>query len=65
MIEFATLLGYDRKAVQRWEADEVAVPTAAMALAVLLGQGDRGALRVLRDEGDDSEKPSTVRVDAA
>jgi len=68
VVEFATLLGYDRKAVQRWETGEVAVPRLAMAFASTIAQGQEGARETLKTLSaflDEHERPLTVRVDAA
>ena len=68
VVEFATLLGYDRKAVQRWETGEIAVPRLAMAFAATIGQGHdraRETLKTLNAFLDEHERPTTVHVDAA
>jgi DNA-binding transcriptional regulator YiaG len=68
VVEFATLLGYDRKAVQRWESAEVAVPRLAMAFASTIAQGHeqaRETLKMLNAFVDEQERPTTVHVDAA
>jgi DNA-binding transcriptional regulator YiaG len=68
VVEFATLLGYDRKAVQRWESGEVAVPRLAMAFASTIAQGHeqaRETLKMLNAFVDEHERPTTVHVDAA
>ena len=66
IVEFAALLGCDRKTVQRWESGESPVPRYAMILSKIAALSAEGIQKPLKElAAEVVEPPKTVHVEAA